>query len=131
MDALLRRLGRTGLRRGLTGEHWAWLVLAGAAYLLRRGRERPAASTTVDLTPGERYLIRVVPASVGRGRKARTARELADLDLTDLLTRLVPDAGNGRFRSAGGGAGTGTGSQVRLDGDGDGGIAASGTDAGV
>lgn len=127
MDALLRRLSRTGLRRGLTGEHWAWLVLAGAAYILRRGRERPAASTTVDLTPGERYLIRVVPAGAGRGRKARTARELADLDLTDLLTRLVPDAGNGRFDSGGGGAGTGTGSQGRLGG----GMTAAGTAAGV
>ena len=116
MDALLRRLARSGLRRGLTGEHWAWLVLAGAAYLLRRGRERPAASTTVDLTPGERYLIRVVPATVGRGRKARAARELVDLDLTDLLTRLVPDPGGSRFGVVDGGSGTG--SQERLDGDG-------------
>lgn len=119
MDALLRRLSRTGLRRGLHGEHWAWLVLAGAAYLLRRGLERPEASATVDLTPGERYLVRLVPPAKGRGRKGRAARELADLDLADLLGRLGPtgpgDGGNG---ANGGGHANGGGNGVNGHTDG-------------
>lgn len=60
MDALLRRLTRTGLRRALGGEHWAWLVLAGAAFVLRRGRKAEKPSTKLDLEPGQRYLVRLV-----------------------------------------------------------------------
>ena len=114
MDALLRKLSRTGMRRGLGGEHWAWLLLAGAAYLLRRGRVRPEASATVDLKAGERYLVRLVPPSKGRGRKGRTARELADLDLADLLGRANPlapgggaaDGGSNAVGRSGGGRGS-------------------------
>lgn len=57
MDALLRRLARTGFRRGLSGEHWAWFVLAGSAFLLRRARRRDDLVTSVELHPGERYLL--------------------------------------------------------------------------
>ncbi len=59
IEALLRKASRTGLRRGLSGEHWAWFVLAGAAWLLRRARRSGDASTTIDLKPGERYLVTV------------------------------------------------------------------------
>lgn len=56
-DILLRRLARTGLRRGLAGGHWAWWVIAGAAYVLRRARRREDLTTTIDLRPGDRYLV--------------------------------------------------------------------------
>lgn len=58
MDALLRRLVRTGLRHGMAGEHWTWLALALAAFVLRRAR-RPGADRVVALTvrEGERYLV--------------------------------------------------------------------------
>lgn len=58
MDWLLRRLSRAGFRHGMAGEHWAWLVLAAAAYLLRRARRDghdPILSRR--LHPGERYLV--------------------------------------------------------------------------
>ncbi len=38
MDALLRRLSRAGVRRVMAGEHWAWLVIALTAVVLRRAR---------------------------------------------------------------------------------------------
>jgi hypothetical protein len=58
VDALLRRLVRTGLRRGMAGEHWTWLALALAAFVLRRAR-RSGADPVVSLPvrPGERYLV--------------------------------------------------------------------------
>lgn len=60
MNALLKRLSRAGLRRGLAGEHWAWLVLAGAAYVLRRARRPERSVATLALEPGQRYLVRLV-----------------------------------------------------------------------
>jgi hypothetical protein len=68
VDRLLRRLSRTGLRRALAGEHWAWFVIAGAAFLLRRSRVRDDKVTTLDLHPGERYLV-----SVHQAKDATTA----------------------------------------------------------
>jgi hypothetical protein len=59
-DTLLRRLVRTGFRRGFAGEHWAWLVLAGSAWLLRRARTRPDPLVlSMPMTPGERYLVTI------------------------------------------------------------------------
>lgn len=77
MDALLKRLSRAGLRRGLTGEHWAWLVLAGAAYLLRRARRPEEAVTTLAVAPGERYLVRLLPPA--SGRRGRAEREWTEV----------------------------------------------------
>lgn len=58
MDALLRRLARSGFRRGMNGEHWAWFVLAGSAFLLRRARRRPDdLILSVPIEPGQRYLV--------------------------------------------------------------------------
>jgi hypothetical protein len=57
VDVVLRRLARSGLRRGLAGEHWAWLAIAGAAYVLRRARQRDDLVTAIDLQPGEGYLL--------------------------------------------------------------------------
>lgn len=61
LDRLLRRLARSGLRRGLAGEGWAWIALAGAAFLVRRARRPDDATTRIDLTPGDRYLVALVP----------------------------------------------------------------------
>ncbi|MGH9090352.1 MAG: hypothetical protein ACRDZR_03075 [Acidimicrobiales bacterium] len=58
MDALLRRLVRTGLRHGLAGEHWTWLALALAAFVLRRARRAGRdAVVSLQVEPGERYLV--------------------------------------------------------------------------
>lgn len=58
MDGLLRRLARAGLRRGMAGEHWSWLVLALAAFALRRARQPERARVvSLPVRPGERYLV--------------------------------------------------------------------------
>lgn len=60
VDAALRRLTRSGLRRGIGGGGWPWLALAAAAYLLQRARRPDADAATVELRPGDRYLVRLV-----------------------------------------------------------------------
>jgi len=69
VDRLLRLLSRTGLRRGMAGEHWAWFVLAGAAVVLRRAR-RPGDDLVLSrrLEPGERYMVTLM--APGRRGKA-------------------------------------------------------------
>lgn len=62
VDAFLRKATRTGMRRGLGGEHWAWLVVAGAAYLLQRARRPDERVERIDLQPGDRYLVTLQPA---------------------------------------------------------------------
>lgn len=58
VDLVLRRISREGLPRFLAGDSWAWVVVAGVAFLMLRSRQRgnPVVST-VDLVPGERYLV--------------------------------------------------------------------------
>ncbi|HTU39438.1 MAG TPA: hypothetical protein VMF35_15675 [Acidimicrobiales bacterium] len=69
MDVLLRRFLRAGIRRGLGG-NWYWFLLAGATFVLRRAlNDRPGAVSTVTVSPGEQVLISVrdrntPPASV-------------------------------------------------------------------
>lgn len=58
------------MRRGLGGEHWAWFVIAGAAYLLRRARRPDERVEQIDLKPGERYLVSLLPTG---GRAAPSA----------------------------------------------------------
>ena len=57
MDRLLRRLSRSGFRRGMAGEHWAWFALALAAFALRRARRPSEDVTTLELRAGERYVV--------------------------------------------------------------------------
>lgn len=58
MDGLLRRVARAGLRRGLAGEHWSWLALAVAAFVLRRARQPDRVRVvSLPVQPGERYLV--------------------------------------------------------------------------
>lgn len=104
MDALLRRLTRIGLRRGLSGEHWAWLLMAGAAFFLRRTRQTEEQTTTLELAPGERYLVRLVDPG-GRGRRRRGVRRRgAGVGTLDEVATAVLET-NGRD---GGNAATGS-----------------------
>jgi hypothetical protein len=59
MDVLLRRFLRAGVRRGLAG-NWYWFVLAGATFFLRRAlNERTGTVSSLTLSPGEQVLITV------------------------------------------------------------------------
>jgi hypothetical protein len=62
MDVFLRRFLRAGLRRGLAG-HWYWFLLAGSTFILRRVlNDRTASVSSVTLAPGEQILISVSDA---------------------------------------------------------------------
>ena len=59
MDVLLRRFLRAGVRRGLAG-NWYWFLLAGATFFLRRVlNERAGTVSSLTLSPGEQVLITV------------------------------------------------------------------------
>ena len=59
MDVLLRRFLRAGVRRGLAG-NWYWFLLAGATFFLRRVlNERTGTVSSLNLSPGEQVLITV------------------------------------------------------------------------
>ena len=73
MDVLLRRFLRAGVRRGLAG-NWYWFLLAGATFFLRRVlAERAGTVSSLTLSPGEQVLITVrdrdtEPVPVGNAR---------------------------------------------------------------
>ena len=59
MDALLRRLARAAVRRGLAGD-WAWLVIGASAFVLRRAlRRKDDLVSSLKISPGEQILISV------------------------------------------------------------------------
>jgi len=59
VDALLRRILRAALRRGMAGD-WTWLVIAASAYVLRRSlKDKGGVVSTLRVSPGERILISV------------------------------------------------------------------------
>jgi hypothetical protein len=59
VDILLRRFLRAGIRRGLAG-NWYWFLLAGATFMLRRAvNARPGVVSTLTVSPGEQLLITV------------------------------------------------------------------------
>jgi len=59
VDRLLRTLVTRAWRRGVAGEP-LWLAVAGAAWLVRRGRtRRDAPAWSGRLSPGERLVIAV------------------------------------------------------------------------
>jgi len=69
VDVLLRRFLRAGIRRGVAG-NWYWFLLAGATYLLRRVlNDQRSVVSTVTVSPGEQVLITV------RDRKSAPAVE--------------------------------------------------------
>ncbi len=57
MGYLLRRLSREGLQRGVSGGNWAWLVVAASAFILRRAMQQSATATTIDVKPGETWVV--------------------------------------------------------------------------
>jgi hypothetical protein len=69
VDLLLRRFLRAGVRRGLAG-NWYWFLLAGATFFLRRVvNDRSSVVSSVTVSPGEQVLITV------RDRSALPATE--------------------------------------------------------
>ena len=59
MDVLLRRFLRAGVRRGLAG-NWYWFLLAGATFFLRRVlNARTGNVSSLTISPGEQVLITV------------------------------------------------------------------------
>lgn len=59
MDVLLRRFLRAGVRRGLGG-NWYWFMLAAATWFLRRTlNDRSSDVSSVTIAPGEQVLISV------------------------------------------------------------------------
>lgn len=59
MDIVLRRFLRAGVRRGLAG-NWYWFMLAGATFFLRRVlNDRSSVVSSVKVAPGEQLLITV------------------------------------------------------------------------
>ena len=59
MDVLLRRFLRAGVRRGLAG-NWYWFLLAGATFFLRRVvNDRSSVVSSLTVSPGEQVLITV------------------------------------------------------------------------
>ncbi len=59
MDALLRRLLRAAVRRGIAG-NWTWFAFAACAYVLRRAlNDRGGVVSTLKVSPGEQVLISV------------------------------------------------------------------------
>jgi hypothetical protein len=57
---LLRRLN-VAIRRGMTGEHWAWFAMAAGAYLIRRTRRRQPKPVVLSerLQTGQRLLLTI------------------------------------------------------------------------
>ena len=52
--AIINWLYRTGLKRGTTGGHWAWLVVALGAFILRRDADHSqTAPIQMDLKDGD------------------------------------------------------------------------------
>ncbi len=59
LDVLLRRLLRAGVRRGLGG-YWYWFLIAGATFFLRRVlNDRTSVVSSVTVSPGEQLVITV------------------------------------------------------------------------
>jgi hypothetical protein len=58
VGALVGFIYRSALKRGTTGGHWAWYVVALGAIILRRDRDRRSAPVVqVPISPGERVLV--------------------------------------------------------------------------
>jgi hypothetical protein len=70
---LIGWLYRSALKRGATGGHWAWYVVALGALVLRRDQARRSqAPLTAPLKPGETLVITAREDVVTRrGRRRR------------------------------------------------------------
>jgi len=71
LNALFRRFIHAGTQRGLNGDGWQWLALAGAFWLARRVRRRPGSLVArLPLSVGDRYTVTLHDGSspTARGR---------------------------------------------------------------
>ncbi len=60
MDIILRRILRTALRHGMADQNWAWVVIAGCAFILRRSlRGNGSVVSSLEIAPGEQVMISV------------------------------------------------------------------------
>jgi hypothetical protein len=68
MDLFFRRLLRSAFRRGMADRNWAWFVIAGCVFVLRRtlSDDRGLVSS-VKIAPGEQVLISVRDRSAPAG----------------------------------------------------------------
>lgn len=58
MDRLLRKVLRTGFRRGMKGKHPIWFVIGVAAWMLTRARRHhDEVSYRTVLQPGEALVV--------------------------------------------------------------------------
>jgi hypothetical protein len=54
MDLFFRRLLRTAFRRGMADRNWAWFVIAGCVFVLRRTlSDNRGLVSSVKIEPGE------------------------------------------------------------------------------
>jgi hypothetical protein len=59
VDLFLRRFLRAGVRRGVAG-NWYWFLLAGATFFLRRVlNDHSSPVSRVTVSPGEQVVITV------------------------------------------------------------------------
>jgi hypothetical protein len=60
MDVFVRRLIRSAFRRGMADRNWAWLVIAGCIYVLRRTLgNKGGVVSSFKIAPGQQVLISV------------------------------------------------------------------------
>ncbi len=57
IDEILLKLIRSGIRRAMSGEHWGWFLVAGAAYVLHRSRRREGRPIRIQVHKGEHYVV--------------------------------------------------------------------------
>jgi hypothetical protein len=60
MDVLIRRLIRSAFQRGMADRNWAWLVIAGCIFVLRRTLgNKGGVVSSLKIAPGQQVLISV------------------------------------------------------------------------
>jgi hypothetical protein len=60
MDVFIRRLIRSAFQRGIADRNWAWLVIAGCIYVLRRTLgNKGGVVSSFKIAPGQQVLISV------------------------------------------------------------------------
>ena len=61
MDVLIRRLIRSAFQRGMADRNWAWFVIAGCVYVLRRTLSEPG-NTPCPVMP--RSIVSIITSMI-------------------------------------------------------------------